>query len=356
MAAAPRRTPLYDRHVEAGARIVDFAGWEMPVQYEGIRQEHEAVRTAVGLFDVSHMGEVEVAGPQAGELVQRLLSNDLAKLDVGGAQYSVLCNEEGGVLDDCFAYRVADDRYLIVTNASNHERDFAWMRDHAGGFDAEVIDAADRWAMIAVQGPAAREMLAPLCEGELPARFRVAELAVAGVPALVCGTGYTGEDGVEILCAPDDAPALWDALTTAGGTPAGLGARDTLRMEVCYHLYGNDLMEGRGPIAAGLGWACREETGFIGSEAVAAEREAGAQEVLVPFVIDGPGIARQGNPVEGGGEVTSGTLSPTMGVGIGMAYLPSDRAVPGEKIEIDVRGKIRPATVAEKPLYRPGGA
>ena len=356
MADAPRRTPLYDRHVEAGARIVDFAGWEMPVQYEGIRQEHEAVRTAVGLFDVSHMGEVEVAGPQAGELVQRLLSNDLAKLDLGGAQYSVLCNEEGGVLDDCFAYRVADDRYLIVTNASNHERDFAWMRDHAAGFDAEVIDAADRWAMIAVQGPAARETLAPLCEGELPARFRVAELAVAGVPALVCGTGYTGEDGVEILCAPDDAPTLWDALTAAGGTPAGLGARDTLRMEVCYHLYGNDLMEGRGPIAAGLGWACREETGFIGSEAVAAEREAGAGETLVPFVIDGPGIARQGNPVQGGGEVTSGTLSPTMGVGIGMAYLPSDRAVPGEKIEIDVRGKIRPATVAEKPLYRPGGA
>lgn len=356
MAAASRRTPLYDRHVEAGARIVDFAGWEMPVQYEGIRQEHEAVRSSVGLFDVSHMGEVEVTGPQAGGLVQRLLSNDLETLEVGGAQYSVLCNEDGGVLDDCFAYRVADDRYLIVTNASNHERDFAWMRDHAAGFDAEVIDAADSWAMIAVQGPAAREMLAPLCEGELPARFSVAELAVAGVPSLVCGTGYTGEDGVEILCPPQDAPALWDALTAAGGVPAGLGARDTLRMEVCYHLYGNDLMEGRGPIAAGLGWACREETGFIGSEAVAAEREAGPREKLVPFVIDGPGIARQGNPVEGGGEVTSGTLSPTMGVGIGMAYLPLGRAVPGEKIEIDVRGKIRPATVAEKPLYRPAGA
>lgn len=356
MADAARRTPLYDRHEAAGARIVDFAGWEMPVQYEGIRQEHEAVRTAVGVFDVSHMGEVEVTGPQAEALLQRLLSNDVSKIPVGGAQYSVLCNEEGGVIDDCFAYRVEDDHYLVVTNASNHDRDFAWMRDHSEGFDAEVIDAADRWAMIAVQGPGAREMLAPLVDPALPVRFRALSAMVDGAPALVCGTGYTGEDGVEILCAPGDAPAIWDVLIAAGAVPAGLGARDTLRMEVNYHLYGNDLMEGRGPIAAGLGWCCREDTGFIGSEAVAAEREAGPREKLVAFTIDGPGIARQGNPVEGGGEVTSGTLSPTLGVGIGMAYLPADRAQPGEKIEIDVRGKKRSATVAEKPLYRPADA
>ena len=198
MADAPRRTPLYDRHVEAGARIVDFAGWEMPVQYEGIRQEHEAVRTAVGLFDVSHMGEVEVAGPQAGELVQRLLSNDLAKLDLGGAQYSVLCNEEGGVLDDCFAYRVADDRYLIVTNASNHERDFAWMRDHAAGFDAEVIDAADRWAMIAVQGPAARETLAARL-AHLERHVREVGPAARRVPLVARRAYEEGEQGIVAL-------------------------------------------------------------------------------------------------------------------------------------------------------------
>ena len=356
MAAAPRRTPLYDRHEAAGARIVDFAGWEMPVQYEGIRQEHEAVRSAVGIFDVSHMGEVEISGPQAEALLQRLLSNDLSSVPVGGAQYSVLCNEEGGVLDDCFAYRLADDRFIVVTNASNHDRDFAWMRDNSEGFDAEVRDVADDWAMIAVQGPAARGMLEPLVEPGLPGRFKVAEARLGDAGLLVLGTGYTGEDGVEILCAPGDAPAVWDALVEAGATPAGLGARDTLRMEVNYHLYGNDLMEERGPIAGGLGWCCKEETGFIGSEAVAAQRAAGPEELLVPFTIDGPGIARQGNPVDGGGEVTSGTLSPTLGVGIGMAYLPASRAVAGEKIEIDVRGKKRPATVAEKPLYRPGDA
>ena len=226
------------------------------------------------------------------------------------------------------------------------------MRGHAEGFDVELHDRLRDYAMLAVQGPAARELVAGLAGGELPKRFRTAELTVAGAPGvLVCGTGYTGEDGVELLIAPEHAGAVWDALLDGGATPAGLGARDTLRLEVCFHLYGNDLMEERGPIEAGLGWCCKEDTGFIGSDAVRATREAGPSEKLVPFAMTGPGIARQGNPVAGGGEVTSGTMSPCLGIGIGMAYVPAGRTEPRTQIEIDVRGKPRQAEVREKPLY-----
>jgi aminomethyltransferase len=355
MAAGPetlKRTPLHDRHVAAGARLVPFAGWEMPVQYAGIREEHVAVRTRAGVGDVSHMGEVETHGPDAAAFLQRVLSNDVSKLAEGGAQYSVLCREDGGVLDDLFTYRLAGDRYLTVTNASNHVRDLAWMRRHAAGFDVRVEDRLADYAMLAVQGPDARGIVAALADGELPARFRTAELTVAGAPGvLVCGTGYTGEDGVELLIAPEHAAAVWDAAVAAGATPAGLGARDTLRLEVCFHLYGNDLSEERGPIEAGLGWCCKEDTGFIGSDAVRAVREAGPAETLVPFAMTGPGIARQGNPVQGGGEVTSGTMSPCLGIGIGMAYVPVGHDAPGTPLEIDVRGKVRTAEVRTKPLY-----
>jgi aminomethyltransferase len=346
-----KRTPLYDRHVAAGARLVPFAGWEMPVQYTGIREEHVAVRTGVGVFDVSHMGEVETKGPDAEAFLQRVLSNDVSKIAEDGAQYSVLCRENGGVLDDLFTYRHGAG-FLTVTNASNHERDLAWMRRQARGYDVKVHDRLDDFAMLAVQGPQARELVARLADSELPKRFRTARLQLAGVPGvLVCGTGYTGEDGVELLIAPDYAITVWDALLEAGATPAGLGARDTLRLEVCFHLYGNDLMEERGPIEAGLGWCCKEDTGFIGSETVRSVREAGPRETLVPFAMTGPGIARQGNPVAGGGEVTSGTMSPCLGIGIGMAYVPPEKAEPGTRIEIDVRGKPRQAEVREKPLY-----
>jgi glycine cleavage system T protein (aminomethyltransferase) len=346
-----KRTPLYDRHVAAGARLVPFAGWEMPVQYAGIREEHVAVRTRAGVFDVSHMGEVETTGPDAEAFLQRVLSNDVGKIADGGAQYSVLCRDDGGVLDDLFTYRLGD-RFLTVTNASNHERDLAWMRQHAEGFDVKLHDRLHDYAMLAVQGPDARDLVAGLADGELPKRFRTVELTVAGAPGtLVCGTGYTGEDGVELLIKPAHAPAVWDALVDAGATPAGLGARDTLRLEVCFHLYGNDLMEERGPIEAGLGWCCKEDTGFIGSDAVRAVREAGPKEKLAPFTMTGPGIARQGNPVQGGGEVTSGTMSPCLGIGIGMAYVPAATAEPGTPIEIDVRGKLRAAEIADKPLY-----
>src|SRR3954451_17991984 len=349
---ALKRTPLHDRHVAAGARLVPFAGWEMPVQYGGIREEHVNVRRNAGIFDVSHMGEIETSGPGAEAFLQRILSNYVTKMAEGGAQYSVLCREDGGVLDDLFTYKLGHDRFLTVTNASNHEKDLDWFSRHAGGFDVTLGDRLHDYAMLAVQGPEARRIVGDLAEGELPARFRTQRMTVAGAPdVLVCGTGYTGEDGVELLLKPEHAGAVWDAVTQNGAQPAGLGARDTLRLEVCCHLYGNDLMETRGPIDPGLGWCCKEDTGFIGSEAIRPTRDSGPSEKLAPFVFTGPGIPRQGNPVHGGGEVTSGTLSPCLGVGIGMAYLPAEKAEPGTPIEIDVRGKSRPAEVRKKPLY-----
>jgi aminomethyltransferase len=351
---ALRRTSLYERHVAADAKLVPFAGWEMPIQYAGIRAEHLAVRRAVGVFDVSHMGQVETRGPDAQAFLQRLLSNDVRRIPEGGAQYSVMCRDDGGVLDDLFTYKLAESEFLTVTNAANHEKDLAWMQGRADGLDVDVLDRAADFAMLAVQGPAARELVSRLADGALPPRLHCCERRVAGVPALVCGTGYTGEDGVELLLDPDGAPAVWDALLAGGAAPAGLGARDTLRLEVCFHLYGNDMDETRNPIEAGLGWCCKEATGFIGSDAVAAMRADGPEQKLVAFVIEGPGIARQGNPVLGGGVVTSGTFSPSLERGIGMAYVPASAAEPGTRIEIDVRGTIRTAEVSSKPLYRKG--
>jgi aminomethyltransferase len=350
-AASLRHSPLDERHRAAGAKLIPFAGWEMPIQYGGIKTEHLAVRTGAGVFDVSHMGEIETRGPQAFELLQHLLSNDLRRLPEGGAQYSVLCNADGGVLDDVFTYRLAGEHFLTVTNAANHARDLEWFRRHAADFDADVIDRQDDFAMLAVQGPRARHLLYTLSDGPLPPRMHCCERTIADVPLLACGTGYTGEDGLELLIDPECVTQVWDALVGALATPAGLGARDTLRLEVCYHLYGNDLTEDRGPIEAGLGWCCREKTGFIGSEAVAAVRAAGPSEKLVAFEIQGPGIARQGNQVTDGGVVTSGTFSPCLERGIGMAYVPAERAEPGTALEIDVRGTTRPAVVASKPLY-----
>jgi aminomethyltransferase len=335
---------------------VPFAGFEMPVQYEGVRHEHLAVRGSAGAFDVSHMGEIETEGPGAEALLQRLLSNDVSKIELGGAQYSCLCREDGGVLDDLFTYRLGDDRFLTVTNAANRERDFAWFAEHAEPFDVEVRDVGDAYAMLAVQGPRARELASGLADEELPARMRTATLRIAGAEALVCGTGYTGEDGVELLLDPDAAPGVWDALLDAGVAPAGLGARDTLRLEVCFHLYGNDLTTERTPIEAGLGWCCKEDTSFIGSEAIAAVRESGPAERLVPFVLTERGIPRPGNAVMHGpqavGEVTSGTLSPSLGIGIGMAYVSAGLSEPGTDLEIDVRGTRRAARIERKPLYK----
>jgi aminomethyltransferase len=353
--AALRHTPLYEQHVDLGAKIVPFAGWEMPVTYEGIREEHSAVRRHAGMFDVSHMGQVEVEGPGALAFLQRVLSNDVAKVQIGGAQYSVLCVEDGGVLDDLFAYRLGGDRFLIVTNAANHDTDLAWLGRQSRAFDTLVRDVADRYAMLAVQGPHARDVVTRALGIELPPRFHVSHVQVGRRPALACGTGYTGEDGVELLLDTEVATPIWAELLDAGVVPCGLGARDTLRLEVCYPLHGNELTPERNPIEAGLGWCCKEETGFIGSEAIARARTEGTAEKLVAFKIEGQGIPRGGNPVMEGeeqvGTVTSGTYSPSLELGAGMAYVRAELAEVGTEIEIDVRGKRRSARIASKPLY-----
>jgi glycine cleavage system T protein (aminomethyltransferase) len=355
-----KRTPLYEQHRRAGARMVPFAGWEMPVQYEGVRQEHVAVRTGAGLFDVSHMGEIETRGARAAEFLRHLLTNDVERIGAGGAQYSLLCREDGGVLDDLFTYRFpgnGDERFITVVNASNAGSDFAWFASQAKGWEGvEVIDRSADYAMLALQGPEAVAILAPLLNGaEVPERFRFTEAAVAGAPALVCRTGYTGEDGVELLLGPDSAEQVWQALVEAGAKPAGLGARDTLRLEVCYPLYGNDLTVDRTPIEAGLKWACVLDKEFVGVKRLREQVERGTDEKLVPFKLTEPGIPRPGCAVlfEGRqvGLVTSGTLSPCLEVGIGMAYVRSEQSQAGTEIEIDVRGKRRAARLESKPLY-----
>jgi aminomethyltransferase len=350
-----RRTPLFDRHQAAGGRLVPFAGWEMPVQYDGIRQEHVAVRTDAGKFDVSHMGEVATSGPDAERFLQRVLSNDVSKLAVGGAQYSVLCREDGGVLDDLFTYRLGDDRYLTVTNAANHERDFAWLAEHAQALDVEVRDVAADHAMIALQGPRARAVLDEHLEGEAPVRMRAVSARVAGVDCLVCGTGYTGEDGVELLIPPDAATTVWDALEVA---PAGLGARDTLRLEPCLSLYGNEIDETTNPIEANLSWVVKlAKPMFVGKEALEKVKAAPLPRKLVGFEVMGRGIARHGYPLrdESGKEVgvcTSGSPGPTVGKNIGLGYLPSEMTAVGTKFLVDCRGKNVEAVVVKTPFYK----
>ena len=336
--------------------MVPFSGWQMPVSYDGIKEEHIAVRTHAGIFDTSHMGEIEVEGPGAVVFLQRLVTNDVSKIMIGGAQYSCLLNEDGGVIDDLFVYRLGHDRFLVVTNAGNHDVDLVQFGRVSRDFDVYVRDASDNYAMLAVQGPNARRIVANTLHIDLPPRMGVLVQQIGRRPALVCGTGYTGEDGVELLIDPEIAPAIWMELVDAGVVPAGLGARDTLRLEVCFHLHGNDLSTEIDPISAGLGWACKEATGFIGSDKVAVLRANGTDEKLAPFKIEGAGIPRAGNAViaddEIVGEVSSGTYSPSLEVGIGMAYVRSDLAEPGTELEIDVRGKRRTARVSSKPLYK----
>jgi aminomethyltransferase len=344
---ALRRTPLYDRHVAAGARIVPFAGWEMPVQYQGIIPEHQAVRTAAGVFDVSHMGQLELRGGGALAFAQSMLSNDLDRIAAGHAQYTLLLDDDGCPVDDLIAYRFADDRLLLVVNASRADDDATWLRDRLGE-GASLDDRSHEFAMLALQGPSSLSLV------ELPELppFGFAEAEVCGVDAIVARTGYTGEPGVELMVAPDDAGRLWDALVAAGAVPCGLGARDTLRLEVCYPLYGNDLDREHTALEAGLGWVCAlDAKDFTGADALRAQKANGVPRKLVAFRMLDRGIPRQGMAMLPEGTVTSGTMSPSLGIGIGMGYVPAGRADPGTAVQIDVRGRTLAAEIAKKPLY-----
>jgi aminomethyltransferase len=326
--------------------MVPFAGWEMPVQYEGVIPEHRAVREDCGVFDVSHMGRFEFEGPQVPAALQRLLSNDIDKVDVGGAQYTLLTNETGGIIDDLIVYRVEGGRFFLIVNAGNREADFDWIeeRGHAG---TDLRDKSDEFALLAVQGPRSIERLG--LDDAPPFTFAMGE--VAGIEVMVNRTGYTGEKGVELMVMAEDAVALWDAVVERGATPCGLGARDTLRLEVCYPLHGNDIGPDTDAISAGLGWVCALDTEFTGVEELRRIKEEGPERKLVAFVMQEPGIPRQGMAIAEGGEVTSGSHSPMLDRGIGMGYVAAEHTEPGTTLTIDVRGKPRRAETVKKPIY-----
>lgn len=360
-----RRTPLYDTHRKLGARLVPFAGFEMPVQYEGIVKEHHAVRQRVGLFDVSHMGELVLRGPEAVAVADYLVTNAVAKLAVGQALYTVCCNEQGTILDDLIVYRRGEDDILIVCNASNRAKISAHVASVAEG-RCEFEDQSDATALLALQGPRAADTLRDARGGalvDLPF-FHTAEGEVAGIPCRAARTGYTGEDGFEFFCRNEDATALWDALMEAGEphgiAPAGLGARDTLRLEAKLCLYGNDIDETTNPFEAGLGWVVKLDHGdFIGRERLRAIKEAGLTRKLVGFEMVGRGIARHGYPIvelerpeQRLGEVTSGSPSPTLGKNIGLGYVPLAHSKIGSRLGIEIRGKVIEAVVVKTPFYK----
>jgi aminomethyltransferase len=342
-----RRTPLHERHVGLGARMVPFAGWEMPVQYEGVAVEHRAVREDCGVFDVSHMGELEVEGPRARELLQGLLSNDLDRVASGRAQYTLLTNERGGIVDDLIAYELGPFRFLLIVNASNREADFEWVREHELR-GSDVRDVSDEYALLAVQGPRSLERLGL---PDAPA-FTFAEGEVAGVVCMINRTGYTGEQGVELMCMAEEAGALWDAVLDVGATPCGLAARDSLRLEVCYPLHGNDIGPDTDAISAGLAWVCALDKEFTGADELRRIKAEGPKQKLAAFVMEEKAVPRQGMAILEGGEVTSGTHSPMLDRGIGMGYVPAELAEPGRELTIDVRGRHRRARVVKKPIYQ----
>jgi aminomethyltransferase len=358
-ASSTRTTSLLERHLAAGAKLGDFAGWEMPLDYGSPRAEHTAVRTGVGIFDVSHMGQIEVSGPGARALLTRALTNRLTAIGPGQGQYTLMLDDDGGVIDDLIAYALID-RYLLVVNASNRGPCWARIRDLADAYEVEIADRSDEIAMIALQGPEWERALTPLVGSPAPLTldyFEVTEDMVATVPAFVARTGYTGEPGVEIMCPWELAPRVWDALVRGAvpAVPAGLVARDTLRTEMGYPLYGNELSRARGPIPAGLAWACDTDAlAFAGADSVARDLASPPPERLVGFVLDEPGIPRPGQDIlvdgETVGTVTSGTLSPTLERGIGMAYVDRRFGAPDTPIVVDVRGRQRHAHIVRRPM------
>jgi aminomethyltransferase len=342
-----RRTALYEEHAKLGARMVPFAGWEMPVQYEGVIPEHRAVRTDCGVFDVSHMGELEVEGPRAHQLLQSLLSNDLERIGPGQAQYTLLTNERGGIIDDLIAYKLDDFRYFLIVNAANSEADFDWIKERELR-GSDVRDVSDRYGLLAVQGPRSLERLGL----DAAPAFTFAEGEIDGIDCMVNRTGYTGELGVELLVDAEDAAALWQRVLQRGAVPCGLGARDTLRLEVCFPLHGNDIGPETDAISAGLGWVCALEKRFSGVDELRRIKEEGPARRLVPFVMEDSGIPRQGMQILEGGEVTSGSHSPMLDRGIGMAYVDAGLAEPQTPLTVDLRGRERLARVVRKPIYK----
>ncbi len=359
-----RKTPLFDEHVAAGGRMVPFAGWNMPVQYEGINAEHAAVRSAVGLFDVSHMGEARVTGPDALDVVNGLITNDLNRIQDGRAMYTALCDDDGMIVDDLIVYRLSAEEIFICMNASNSDGDFAHMTAHATG-DALWVNESDQWAQIAVQGPNAPQLLERVLGGDIGQMgpFRVRALDYEGTTLYVATTGYTGEKGGEIYVHPSKAAKVWQELLAKGSdlgvAPIGLGARDTLRLEMAYCLYGNDIDRTTTPLEAGLGWVTRlKKDGFVGQEALRKQRERGVERKLVGIEVFQRGIPRHGYPVLKGGEevgrITSGTRSPSTGRSVGLAYVSTGYAVEGTELSVDCRGRIRPAKVVKTPFYTKG--
>jgi aminomethyltransferase len=371
----PRATPLYEAHRRLGAKLIDFGGWMMPVSYPaGIVEEHKATRTAVGIFDVSHMGEVHFRGSGAAAAVQRLVTNDVGQLTDGRAMYTVACRPDGGIVDDLIVYRLAGDHFLLVVNASTTAKDLAWFREQVGQagdrWACEIQDASDDTALIAFQGPKAELALSPLTSAPLSGlkRFHLmSDVKLAGRPVSIARTGYTGEDGFEVFCNPDDAPALWDALGEAanrhGGIPVGLGARDTLRLEARLPLYGNDLDDTTSPIEAGLGWVVKPAAGdFIGKAALEQQLGEGVSRRLAGFVMQGRGIARHGYGLHTSAEgprvglVTSGSYCPTVDKAVGLGYLPVELAEAGQRLFVDCRGRMIEAQVVKGPFYKARGA
>ncbi len=365
MDAPLKRTPLYAAHLALGARMVPFGGWEMPVQYSGIIDEHQAVRTRAGLFDVSHMGEVDVRGPGAGPLIQRLVTNDLSRIAVGQAMYTPICTPEGGIIDDLLVYRLGDEHLMLVVNAANASEDLAWVREHAGG-DVQITDRTFDIALLALQGPRAQEILERLTSvplGTLRYYWFRDGVAVAGERTLVSRTGYTGEDGFEIYVDGRHAVPVWDALLEAGARagilPAGLGARDTLRLEAGYLLHGNDMDKSTTPLEVGLGWTVKLGKGeFIGAHALERQKREGPARRLVGFTLRARAIARHGFPIrqdgKSVGQVTSGSFGPTVEKSIGLGFVPPGHADPGQPIAVEIRGRAIEGTVTKLPFYTRG--
>jgi aminomethyltransferase len=361
-----KRTPLWELHKQHGARLIDFGGWDMPVAYTaGTIKEHKAVREAVGLFDVSHMGEVYLRGPRVREAVEQLTTNAVASAPAGKAVYTLLCRPSGGVVDDCIFYKRSETEFFVIVNASNTAKDLEWFREHTHSL-CDVEDVSDATALIAVQGPKAVALVDRLAGGTLTGltSFTFADAVVAGVPCVAARTGYTGEDGFELACANADAVKLWSALVEAGGLPIGLGARDTLRLEAKLPLYGNDLDDDHTPLEAGLGWAVKLDREFLGAQALRDQKQRGLARQLVGFKIpdEARAIARHGYPVVDRalgtaeaaviGTVTSGGPGICVGGAIGLAYVPAAHAKPGTQLTIDCRGKDILATVVSGKFYK----